>query len=55
MSGLLVRELALRGLAERILIVCPANLAFQWQREMKEKFDTTFLVMKGQDLREQSG
>ncbi|HOV88393.1 MAG TPA: hypothetical protein PLM79_18710, partial [Syntrophobacteraceae bacterium] len=30
MSGLLVRELQLRGLAERILIVCPANLAFQW-------------------------
>ena len=26
-SGLLIRELALRGLAERILIVCPANLA----------------------------
>jgi SNF2-related domain len=32
MSGLLIRELELRGLAERILIVCPANLAFQWQR-----------------------
>jgi hypothetical protein len=55
MSGLLVRELELRGLAERILIVCPANLAFQWQRELKEKFDTKFLVMKGQDLREQFG
>ena len=39
MSGLLIRELELRGLAERILIVCPANLAFQWQRELKEKFD----------------
>jgi hypothetical protein len=39
--------LELRGLAERILIVCPANLAFQWQRELKEKFDTKFLVMKG--------
>src|SRR5262249_46366448 len=35
MSGLLIRELELRGLAERILIVCPANLAFQWQRELK--------------------
>ena len=55
MSGLLIRELELRGLAERILIVCPANLAFQWQRELKEKFDTTFLVMKGQDIREQFG
>jgi hypothetical protein len=28
-SGLLIRELELRGLAERVLIVCPANLAFQ--------------------------
>lgn len=55
MSGLLIRELELRGLAERILIVCPANLAFQWQRELKEKFDAKFLVMKGQDLREQFG
>ena len=26
MAGLLIRELQLRGLAERILIVCPANL-----------------------------
>jgi superfamily II DNA or RNA helicase len=55
MSGLLIRELELRGLAERILIVCPANLAFQWQRELKEKFDANFLVMKGQDIRDQFG
>jgi SNF2 family DNA or RNA helicase len=55
MSGLLIRELELRGLAERILIVCPANRAFQWQRELKEKFDTKFLVLKGQDIRDQFG
>ncbi len=55
MSGLLIRELELRGLAERILIVCPANLAFQWQRELKEKFDAQFLVLKGQDIRDQFG
>ena len=55
MAGLLIRELELRGLAERILIVCPANLAFQWQRELKEKFDDKFLVMKGQDIRDQFG
>ncbi|MBP6875765.1 MAG: DUF3883 domain-containing protein [Candidatus Eisenbacteria bacterium] len=55
MAGLLIRELELRGLAERILIVCPANLAFQWQRELKEKFDTKFLVTKGQDIRDQFG
>ncbi|MCX8099549.1 MAG: helicase-related protein [Casimicrobiaceae bacterium] len=55
MAGLLIRELQLRGLAERILIVCPANLTFQWQRELKEKFDATFLVLKGSDIREQFG
>ena len=55
MAGLLIRELELRGLAERILIVCPANLSFQWQRELKEKFETKFEVMKGSDIREQFG
>ena len=49
------RELKLRGLAERILIVCPANLAFQWQRELKEKFDEKFMVLKGDQIREQFG
>jgi len=55
MAGLLLRELQLRGLAERILVVAPANLAFQWQRELKEKFDEEFLVLKGGDLRDQFG
>ena len=55
MAGLLIRELQLRGLAERIMIVCPANLAFQWQRELKEKFDEKFLVFKGGDIRDQFG
>ena len=55
MAGLLVRELKLRGLAERVLVVCPANLAFQWQRELKEKFDEQFLVLKGGDIRDQFG
>jgi len=55
MAGLLIRELKLRGLLERILIVCPANLSFQWQRELKEKFDEKFLVLKGGDIRDQFG
>lgn len=46
MGGLLIRELKLRGLADRILIVAPANLAFQWQRELKEKFDEEFVVLR---------
>jgi superfamily II DNA or RNA helicase len=55
MAGLLIRELELRGLAERIAIICPANLAFQWQRELKEKFDEKFHVLKGYDIRDQFG
>src|SRR2546421_1587491 len=55
MAGLLIRELKLRGMAERILIVCPANLAFQWQRELKEKFDEKFTVLRGDDIRDQFG
>ncbi len=55
MAGLLVRELKLRGLVERVLVVCPANLSFQWQRELKEKFDETFIVLKGSDIRDQFG
>jgi hypothetical protein len=55
MAGLLIRELKLRGLTVRILIVVPANLAFQWQRELKEKFDEKFVVIKGGDIRDQFG
>lgn len=55
MAGLLIRELKLRGLVERVLVVCPANLAFQWQRELKDKFDEKFVVLKGDQIREQFG
>jgi superfamily II DNA or RNA helicase len=42
-------------LAERILIICPANLSFQWQRELKEKFDEKFTIIRGSEIREQLG
>jgi len=42
-------------MCERILIVAPSNLAFQWQRELKEKFDEKFFVIKGDDIRDQFG
>jgi hypothetical protein len=38
MAGLLLKELKARGLVRRALIVCPANLTFQWQRELSDKF-----------------
>ncbi|MBN1125973.1 MAG: DUF3883 domain-containing protein [Sedimentisphaerales bacterium] len=50
MAGLLIRELKLRGLAERVLIVCPSNLTFQWERELKDKFGEKFKRIKGADL-----
>lgn len=55
MAGLLLRELQMRGLADQILVVCPANLTFQWQRELKEKFNEKFIVLKGGDIKEQYG
>lgn len=55
MAGLLIRELKLRGLAERMLVICPANLTFQWQRELKDKFEGKFVVLKGDQIREQFG
>jgi SNF2 family DNA or RNA helicase len=43
MTGLILKELKLRGLAKRILIVVPGHLKDQWIREMKEKFQETFI------------
>jgi superfamily II DNA or RNA helicase len=51
MAGLLLRELKLRGLVERTLVVTPANLAFQWQRELHDRFRERFYVLRGVDLR----
>ena len=44
MAGLLIKELKIRGLVKRTLILTPANLTFQWQREMKDKFRADFEV-----------
>jgi len=55
MAGLLLKELKIRGLVNRTLIVAPANLTFQWQREMKDKFREQFDVMRGEVLRTQYG
>jgi len=55
MAGILLKELKIRGLVQRTLIVAPANLTFQWQREMKDKFREQFEVMRGEILRSQYG
>ncbi|MEM3485785.1 MAG: DUF3883 domain-containing protein [Candidatus Methanomethyliaceae archaeon] len=55
MAGLLLKELKLRGLVNRTLIVVPANLAFQWQRELLDKFRERFVIIRGVDLKNAYG
>ena len=55
MAGLLLKEMKIRGLVKRTLIVTPANLTFQWQREMKDKFREQFEVVRGDVLRANYG
>jgi SNF2 family DNA or RNA helicase len=42
MAGLIIKELKLRHLAKRILIVTPGHLKDQWIRELEEKFKEKF-------------
>src|SRR5580692_5409499 len=55
MAGLLIKELKIRGLVKRTLIVTPANLSFQWQRELKDKFRESFEVVRSDMLRANYG
>jgi superfamily II DNA or RNA helicase len=55
MAGLLLKELKIRGLIQRTLIVTPANLSFQWQRELKDKFREPFEVVRSDVLRANYG
>ncbi|MCK4475173.1 MAG: DUF3883 domain-containing protein [Methanophagales archaeon] len=45
MAGLIIKELKLRGVVNRILIVVPGHLKDQWRRELKEKFQEPFTVI----------
>ena len=45
MAGLILKELKLRHLARRFLIVVPGHLKDQWRREMKDRFKENFVVI----------
>jgi superfamily II DNA or RNA helicase len=45
MAGLIIKELKLRHMATRILIVVPGHLKDQWRREMKDRFQERFSVV----------
>ena len=55
MGGLLLKELKLRGVVDRTLVVAPAPLTVQWQDELLEKFDEHFVVVSSIQVKGQLG
>lgn len=49
-AGLIMRELKLRGLVRRTLVVAPKGLATQWLAEMQNHFDERFQLVLGEDI-----
>jgi SNF2 family DNA or RNA helicase len=45
MAGLAIKELQYRNMAKNVLVVAPGHLKYQWQREMKTKFNTNFTLV----------
>lgn len=48
-AGMIIKELKSRGLARRVLVVCPTGLVTQWASEMQEKFHEKFNVILPSD------
>ena len=51
-AGMVMKELAARHRADKVLVIAPAGLMLQWQREMREKFDEVFELFTSARLRE---
>lgn len=51
MSGLYIREMLARRLIRRILVVPPAGLLGNWERELRTLFDLRFHIVRGLDAR----
>lgn len=49
-AGLILRELKLRGIIRRILIVVPKGLTEQWVSEMKTHFNENFSILLPDDI-----
>lgn len=50
MTGLLVKELIIRGDVARCLIVAPGSLVEQWQDELDQKFNLQFDILTNEGL-----
>jgi SNF2 family DNA or RNA helicase len=44
-AGMVLKELVVRGLARKVLVLTPASLVVQWQEEMDQKFGLAFEIM----------
>lgn len=51
MAGLYIREMLSRRLIRRVLVVAPAGLVGNWQREMGRLFNLQFRIVTGADAR----
>lgn len=49
-AGLVIRELKLRGLVRRTLVVAPKGIATQWVAEMQTHFNEKFQLVLGDDI-----
>lgn len=49
-AGLIMRELKLRGLVRKILVVAPKGIATQWVAEMQTHFNEPFQLVMGEDI-----
>lgn len=45
-AGIILKEYMLRGLVNRVLILTPASLCWQWYQELYEKFDISAGIQK---------
>ena len=50
-AGLIMRELKLRGLVKRILVVAPKGIVTQWVAEMQTHFREQFQLVLGEDIK----
>ena len=50
-AGLIMRELKLRGLVKRILVIAPKGLVTQWVGEMRFHFGETFHLVLPEDIK----
>ena len=51
MTGLMVREMLSRGRIRRVLVVPPAGLVGNWERELRTLFRLDFRIVAGEDAR----